>query len=456
MIFDIDHIKFDLLSQKMTMKKIFSLIISYFVFTTAAFCQPNIYPAPPNDGIIFITHAVIHVGNGTVINDGTIEINKNKIEKIGNNIAIPADAKVFDVKGKQVYPGLISCITNLGIKDVAEGVSGSDDYAELGGITPSVRSIVAYNSESSVINVLRSNGILLANIIPQNEDGSNNLISGTSSVVQLDSWNWEDAIYKMDGQMHFNMPSLIARRGRRSSPDDSQPDPVKQALEQIEKVKTFFKEAKAYLAEPVHKEVNLNYDATKNLFDKKQRLFIHCDAVKQMLLTIDFVKDFGFNVVIVGGSDSWQIAPLLKQNNIAVILSQPHSLPATYDDDVDQPYKTPAMLQKAGVLFAISDEDETTRGRNLMFNAGTAAAYGLTKEEALSAITFNAAKILGIESVTGTLEAGKDANIIVSEGDILDMEHSIVDLAFIQGRKINLDNRQLQLAEKYKYKYGLK
>ncbi|HXS57243.1 MAG TPA: amidohydrolase family protein, partial [Hanamia sp.] len=276
----------------------------------------------------------------------------------------------------------------------------------------------------------------------------------TSSVVQLDAWNYEDAAYKMDGQMHFNMPSLVSRRSRFSS--GPQEDPLKKALEQIESVKAFFEEAKAYLTESVHKETNLNYEATKKLFEKKQKFFVHCNSVKEMLLAIDFVKEFGFEIVIVGGADSWQIAPLLKQNNIPVILSQCHALPVANDDDVDQPFKTPYLLQKAGILFAIADNDGTTRGRNLAYNAGTAASYGLSKEDALSAITINAAKILGIDNITGTLEEGKDANIIVSEGDILDMEHSIVDLAFIQGRKINLDNRQSQLAERYMYKYGIK
>jgi rhodanese-related sulfurtransferase len=183
----------------------------------------------------------------------------------------------------------------------------------------------------------------------------------------------------MDGQMHFNMPSLVARRSRFSAPEAEKADPAKEALDKIETVKSFFKEAKAYLAEPAHEKINLNYEATKNLFDKKQKLFVHCNSVKEMLLAIDFVKELGFDVVIVGGADSWQIAPLLKQNNIAVILGQPHSLPVANDDDVDQPFKTPYLLQKAGVLFAIADNDGTTRGRNLMFNAGTASAYGLTK-----------------------------------------------------------------------------
>jgi imidazolonepropionase-like amidohydrolase len=230
---------------------------------------------------------------------------------------------------------------------------------------------------------------------------------------------------------------------------------VKAGLEKIESVKSFFREAKAYLEEATHKETNLKFEASKALFDKKQKFFVHCNIVKEMLLAIDFKTEFGFDVVIVGGSDSWQIADLLKQNNVPVILEQLHSLPATVDDDVDQPFKTPYLLQKAGVLFALSDADENTRGRNVMFNAGTAVAYGLNKEEALSSITLNAAKILGIDDISGSLEQGKDANIVISEGDILDMKSSIIDYAFIQGRMISLSNKHTQLYERYKYKYGL-
>jgi imidazolonepropionase-like amidohydrolase len=176
--------------------------------------------------------------------------------------------------------------------------------------------------------------------------------------------------------------------------------------------------------------------------------------VKEMLIAIDFAKEFDLDVTIVGGADSWQIADLLKQNNISVILTQPHSLPIMQDDDVDQPYKTAAQLQKAGVLYCLSNEGFWQQ-RNLGFEAGTAAAYGLTKEEALSAVTINAAKILGIDKLTGTLEAGKDANIAVSNGDMLDMKSSVITQAFIQGREINLDNKQKQLSEKYHKKYGI-
>ena len=235
-----------------------------------------------------------------------------------------------------------------------------------------------------------------------------------------------------------------------------QTDPVKEGLEKIEKLKSFFKEAKAYQDATDKKETNLKFESVKNLFTKKQKLYVHANTVKQMLIALDFVKEFGFDMVIVGGSESYQIAPLLKQNNVSVILAQPHSLPTGEDDDVDQPYKTAAALQKAGVLFAISDDDAQTRGRNLAFNAGTAAAYGLTKEQALAAITLNAAKIMGASDKIGSITVGKDANIIISSGDILDMRTSNVTDAFIQGRKINLDDKQKQLNERYEEKYNIK
>jgi len=156
----------------------------------------------------------------------------------------------------------------------------------------------------------------------------------------------------------------------------------------------------------------------------------------------------------MGASESWRIADILAKKNIPVILSQPHSLPNTEDEDVDQPYKNAAILHKAGVLVAINDEDGQTRGRNLPFNAGTSAAYGLGKEAALSAITLNAAKILGIEKTTGSIEVGKDANLLISKGDILDMRTNQLTHAFIQGRSITLESKHTQLYERYKKKYG--
>ncbi|ULQ52837.1 amidohydrolase family protein [Flavihumibacter fluvii] len=430
---------------------VYKMIIA-LLFSTAVFAQETVYPAKPYAGLLFIKNAIVHVGNGQVLENVTIQVNNGKIEKIGKDLPIPMDdVKVFDVKGHHVYPGLILSGSLLGLVEV-NSVRATIDHTEIGNFNPSIRSIVAYNTDSKVINTLRSNGILLANITPQG-----GLISGSSSVVQLDAWNYEDAAYKLDNGIHLNMPSLLVRpNASGGGPAVPAVDPVKKSLEDIEGIKAFFREAQAYSNETKHTATNLKYEAVKGLFNKSQKLFVHCDIVKEMLVAVDFAKDFGMDVVIVGGSESYQLAPLLKANNIAVILNQMHSLPTLADDDVDQPYKAATALQQAGVLYAINDEDGQTRGRNLPFNAGTAAAYGITKEQALQAITLNAATILGIGDRTGSLEPGKDANIVVSEGDILDMRTSIITHAFIQGRLIDLTDKHKQLYERYKQKYDIK
>lgn len=438
------------------MKKtlLYTGLLSLVLSTATA--QDDIYPAPKQNKRTAITNAVIHVGNGTVIENGTLVFDNGKITYSGAAAGAPSAETTVDAKGKHVYPGIILPASTLGLQEIS-GVRGSTDINELGELNPSIHSIVAYKAESIVTNTLRANGILLAHVAPGGQ-----LVAGQSSVVQLDAWNYEDAAYKVDNGMHFYMPSLLARPGGRFAAlfallGPQQPaDPVKAALDRIEGVKAFFREAKAYHQKDAGKEINLKFEATKALFEKKQKLYIHCTQVKQMLIAIDFVKEFGFDVVLVGATDSWQIADLIKQHNIAVILTQEHNLPTLDDDDVDQPYKAATALHKAGVLFCLNDDDPQNRGRNLPFNAGTAAAYGLGKEEALKAITLNAAKILGIDDKTGTLEVGKDANIVISVGDILDMKSSIITNAYIQGRGINLSSKHTQLYERYKHKYGIK
>ena len=335
------------------MKKLLNLVM-LMIASVISFAQANVLPAPAQKGVMYVKNVTIHVGNGTVIENGVIVVKDGKIEKVGKDIVVPADAtNVIDGQGKQVYPGLILPSSSLGLVEISS-IRATNDAREIGDMNPNVRSIVAYNTDSKVINTLRSNGILAANIIPQ---GS--FLAGSSSVVQLDAWNWQDASLKTDGGMHLYMPSLMPRPsfGRRGggAPGGPNPgaesDPVKEGIQQLENLKAFFREAKAYYEESAHNATNLKFEAVKGLFSKKQKFFVHCNIVKEMLVAIDFAKEFGFEVVIVGGSDSYLIADILKQNNIPVILSQMHDLPTLVDDDVDQPYKTPAMLQKAGVLF---------------------------------------------------------------------------------------------------------
>jgi imidazolonepropionase-like amidohydrolase len=434
------------------MKKILLNLLALVVVVSIN-AQETVYPAKKQEGPVFIMNGTVHVGNGQVLNNTSIEIKDGKITAIGNNITPSAGATVADAKGKHVYPGLILSNSNLGLIEV-NSVRATADATEIGDYNPSVRSLVAYNSDSKVINTLKSNGITHANIVP--EGGT---ISGSSSVVQLDAWNWEDAAYATDNVIHMNMPALFNRPNRFAAflgQQGPQQDPIKRGLEQIEEVKVFFREANAYLSQSQHATTNLKFEAVKGLFTKKQKLFIHCDVVREILAAIDFKNEFGFDVVLVGAGESYQVAELLKKNNIPVILSQMHALPTLADDAVDLPYQLPALLHKAGVLFAINDEDGQHRGKNLPFNAGTAAAYGLPKEDALASITLNAAKILGIADRTGSLEVGKDANIVISEGDVLDMRSSNISMVMIQGRIVSLTDKHKQLYERYKYKYDIK
>lgn len=425
------------------MKKQIILNISFLICGFVAKAQETVYPAPAQSQNIVLTHATIHIGNGNVINDGMIFFRDGKIVSVGPTEPIKDNAKIIDCTGKQIYPGLIDAITNLGLEEISAVRATSDEY-ELGNINPNIQSIWAYNTDSKIINTVRSNGVLLCNVIPQG-----GILSGASSVMQLDAWNWEDAVYKANNGIHFNMPNLI----RFGNPDS---DPVGDAMKQIDDVRTFFRQAKAYIAESKHDNTNLKFEATRGLFNQSQIFYVHCNSVKEMMLAVEFAKEFGFKTVIVGGSDSWMIADYLKQNNISVIINETHNLPSMQDDDIDQPFKTPYMLQQAGVSYCIADNNQSTKFRNLPFSAGVAVAYGLSKEQAIQAITLSAAKLLGIDNATGSLETGKDANIIVSDGDILDIKSSNVIYAFIQGRQISLDNKQKELYEKYKYKYGVK
>ncbi|MCW3464172.1 amidohydrolase family protein [Chitinophaga nivalis] len=417
-------------------KHVFIYTIALVLNSLATMAQEATLPAPPQDKPIYLTNATIHVGNGQVIPNGSIAFQQGKITAIGTGIAAPPGATIRDLGGQHLYPGLIAPATQVGLVEV-DRERPTMDYRETGPYNPSVRAVVAYNTDSRIINTLRSNGVLLAHIVPQGE-----LFAGTSAVMQLDAWDWQDAAYKAEAGQHFYIPRPYPGM------------PAAAVLEQLEEARTFLREAKAYLSSQQHSVVNLKFEALQSLFKKEQPLFVHATLVQEMMLAVGLAKEFDISVVIVGGADAWMIADLLKQQQIAVILQPAHSLPLTADDPIDQPYKTAGQLQRAGVLFAISDNGYW-RQRNLMFQAGTASAYGLSKEEALSAITLNAAKILGIAHQTGSLETGKDANIVVSKGDLLDMRSNQVTLAFIQGREIDLNDKHKMLYEKYKTKYGI-
>jgi len=429
------------------MKKIF--YISLFAFAMFAFqaeAQPSDPPAKAQAETISITGITAHIGNGTVIPNATLVFEKGKITQIGTNVS--PTGRVIDANGKHVYPGFISANSTLGLVEI-DAVRATDDEDEIGLITPNVRSLIAYNAESRVVESMRPNGLLIAQVAPRG-----GLITGTSSIMQLDAWNWEDAAYKIDDGVHANWPALF-RRTRFGFGGGGGSEPNKEYDNEVAKLKDFLTQAKAYNAGKQEVE-NLILKATKGLFDGSQSFFVNANYEKQIIDAILLAKELGIaKVVVIGGRESYKIAGFLKENNVAVLVSRPHSLPSSKEEDVYMPYKLAGLLVHEGVLTGIenSGQMERMQTRNLPFYAGTFAAFGLEKEEAVKLITLNAAKILGIDQSLGTLEVGKDATLFVSDGDALDMRTNKISHAFIQGRDISLNSYQKDLYLRYKEKY---
>ncbi|HET6226920.1 MAG TPA: amidohydrolase family protein [Bacteroidia bacterium] len=407
---------------------------------------------------ILIMNATAHLGNGTVIQNSAIGIRNGKIDLVADattaRIAKSTYDEVIDASGKHVYPGLIAPNSTLGLTEI-EAVRASDDFREVGGIMPHVRSLIAYNTDSKIIPTVRCNGVLMAQITPRG-----GIISGTSSIIQLTGWNWEDAVYKIDDGIHINWPRVQSRKFIDEDQGFAGPyEKNKEYTRQTEELKKLFSDAKAYAASANPKEKNIRFEAIKKLMDGTEITYIHSNDVKEIIEAVSFCKSFDLKkVVIVGGRESWMLTGLLKENNIAVMVTRVHELPEHPDDDIDQSYKLPYLLQKDSILFCLNNQgdQEATHTRNLAFLAGTAAAYGLTKEQALQAVTLNTAKILGIDKTIGSLEEGKDATLFISTGDALDMRTNHVEYAYIKGVIIDLSNEQQALYEKYKKKYGLK
>ena len=400
-------------------------------------------------------NGVAHIGNGEVLENSYIAINNGKIELVADARLTKIDISKFDTTinlfGKHIYPGLIAPNCIIGLQE-AEAVRATNDYAEVGEFNPHIRSLIAYNTDSKILETVKANGVLYVQSTPRN-----GVLSGASSVLATDGWNWEDAVIKADDGIHLNFPISIQKNGWWAEPLPS--DKNNKYTEELKSLKTFFENAFAYYNTTVPIETNLRYEAMKGVFSGSKILYIHTDYVKDIITAVNFSKQFNIpKMVIVGGKDSYKVTTLLRQNHIAVMLNRLHDLPDLPEAETDLIYKLPFLLQKDSVLFCLQNQGdmEAMNARNIAFLAGTAVTYGLTKEQALQSITLNSAKILGIDKLVGSIEVGKLASLIVSDGDILDIKTNNIILAFINGRPLKLANFQNDLYKKYADKFGIK
>jgi hypothetical protein len=404
---------------------------------------------------ILLKNAIAHIGNGQVLDNSYVSIKDGKIDMVADARVTKIDPSQFDttidLSGKHIYPGLIAPNCILGLQE-AEAVRQTSDYYEVGEFNPHVRSLIAYNAESKILETVKANGVLYTQSTPRG-----GRIAGTSSILATDGWNWEDAVIKTDDGVHVNFPNTIQKHGWWAEPEPSDKNP--KYTEQVNELTTFFNNAFAYYNTKNVIDKNLRFEAMKGIFDGTKNLYIRADYVKDIIGAINFSKKFNIKkLVIVGGKDSHKITRLLKENNVAVMLNRLHDLPDLPEAETDLIFKLPYLLQKDSVLFCLQNQGdmEAMNARNLAFLAGTAAAYGLTKEQALQSVTLSSAKILGIDNLVGSIETGKLASLIVSEGDILDMKTNKIILAYVNGRSIKLSNFQNDLNKKYSDKLGIK
>ncbi len=430
----------------MTFKR--SYLSLALLLVTGQVAANDMVPGKQQQKPILLTDATIHTATQGVLEQTDLLMVDGKIAKIGQDLTAPANAEVIDLKGKHIYPGLIALVNQLGLIEI-EAVRSIDDTHEVTDTNPDVRAGIAYNADSEVIPTVRTNGFSYSLVYPRGDR-----LMGQSSLMQLDAWNWQDATVKGQVALHINWPnaSVLSSPWAPKEPEEMAKNNAKNMTE----LRDYFVQAKAYAtakAANQHRGIDSRWEAMLPVLKGERPVFVHADDARQIKQAMLFAKEYQLKLVIVGGRDSWRVADELAAAKIPVVFTAPYGLPERDEEPVDIAYKTPALLQKAGVQFALS-QDGYWNTRNVVFAAGQAVNYGLTKEQALAAVTINAAKIAGMDSDIGSLEVGKAASVVVSDGDIFDYLGHKVRYMWIDGRAVDLNNRNRQLKDKYEQRYG--
>ena len=411
-------------------------------------------PAPPQTHPILLMNATIHPVSADEIQRGAILFEKGIITAIGRRVTnLPDNTETIDLLGKHVYPGMIAAASVIGLTEIG-AVAVTRDFSERGEVNPNVRAEVAYHPDSEIIPVTRSNGVLLAHSCP-----TGGLISGTSAVMMLDGWTWETSTLKAPAGLHINWPNMGAVRSRYFRITEEEAS--KRREETLKKLDTIFEEARRYLVAKeaadqsgrIELETDLRWEAMLPVLRREVPVFMHASEVRQIESAVEWVNRQNVKMVIVGGYDAWRVADLLKKYEIPVIYETVNSLPRRRWEDFDTPFTGPVKLYEAGVKYCISmGTGGASSHRNTPYEASKAASYGLPKDEALKSVTLYAAEVLGIADKAGSLEKGKDATLMVTDGDPLEITTQVAQV-YIQGKKIDMSDRHKVLYDKYKEKY---
>ncbi len=405
-------------------------------------------PGAPQTQPVLISGATVHVVDGATIKNGSLLFDEGKIIAVGKSISAPDGAIRIDAQGQHVYPGLIESMTDLGLREIS-AVGETDDRTELGSLNPNARSWVAVNPDSELIPVARAGGVLAVMTAPRGR-----WVRGQSAVLQLDGWTAEEMSLLAPAGLYVDWSATESR-------DDDEKKWAENREEKLKELDDLLDEARRYgaarQANPEQTPTDIRLESLLPVIAGQRPLIAEAQRQATIESAISYAESQQLRLVIQGGYDAADCAELLKRYDVPVIIGSTYRLPLRRDDAYDAAFTLPSRLRRAGVRFAIAGEGAGSPGgaanaRSLPYHAGVAVAYGLSPADALRAITLSAAEILGVADRIGSITAGKDATLIVTDGDILETK-THVTAAFIGGRVVDLGSRHKTLYKKYLQKY---
>ncbi|MBP7376313.1 MAG: amidohydrolase family protein [Pyrinomonadaceae bacterium] len=410
-------------------------------------------------GTFAIVGARIVTVSGATIESGTVVISNGKITAVGAGASVPSGAERIDGKGLTVFPGMIDAATNMGLTEIGQGVNASVDVSEIGTNNANARAIKGIHPHSAHVNVTRVNGITTVMSYP-----TGGTIAGQGSIINLNGATPDEMAVVGDFGLVINFPRVVGGGfggggfggGGAAGLDFN--ELVKRRDAAIDDLKKIFRNAESYLRarDAYAKDKTLPYVPVDQRFDAmaayirgEKPVIFTAERERDIRAVAKFVGEMKLKGIIVGGQEAWKVADDLKKNNISVVYTNIYSLPVRDDDAYDYLFEAPAKMQAAGIKYSISTGDGGPEVRDLPYHAGLASAYGLSKEDALKSVTLYAAEVLGVADKMGSLDVGKVANVVVTDGDILDPRTNIKYM-FINGRMIPLTSRHTELFDAFK------
>jgi len=427
----------------------------FIVFIISNLFSNNQIPGTEQKRPILLRGGTLHTVSGDILEEHDLLFAEGRIITIDEQIQPSPETDIYEIYGKHVVPGFVAGYTRIGLTEIS-AVKQTNDHSEIGEINPNVRANVAYNPDSDLIPVTRSNGILVVNSAP-----SSGRIPGQSSVMLMDGWTWEDATLKHPAALNINWPNMYLNYGKKIKKNEKiQRDEYNQQVRELDQlirnVRAYHQRKSAKERKAEHKqETDLRLESMIPFVVYKEPIHVKANDIRQIEAAINWSNEQDLNIVIVGGRDSWVNPKVLVENNVPVILLGVQVTPRRRFEPIHMPYKLPALLHESGVHFCISlDPGYPMDGhvRTLPDEAMRATSWGLSKEQALRSITLSAAEILGVDDKIGSLEPGKDATFFIAESEPLTQTTNPIK-AFFQGRELDLSDRQKDLWEKYKEKY---